>query len=123
MTCLGAGTQSRTQIAGADTGLLASPTLGITPHGAMAQMHPHGVVTMTDAVYPVHPQVQILGLLAVLTLPDSDMTPEVAAGAPDLLAATVKLLSAYREQQASALPCFGHKEACSVASLLAQEAP
>lgn len=44
-------------------------------------------------------QVQILGLLAVLTLPDGELPPEVAAGVHDILAAVVKLLSAFREQQ------------------------
>lgn len=44
-------------------------------------------------------QVQVLGLLAVLALPDAELPPEVAAGSHDILAAIVKLLSAYREQQ------------------------
>ena len=46
-----------------------------------------------------HLQVQVLGLLAVLALPDAELPPEVAAGSHDILAAIVKLLSAYRDQQ------------------------
>jgi hypothetical protein len=48
-------------------------------------------------------QVQVLGLLAVLALPDAELPPEVAAGAHDILAAIIKLLSAYREQQVRTL--------------------
>ena len=45
------------------------------------------------------PQVQILGLLSVLTLPEAELPADVAAGLPNLLAAVVKLLAAFREQQ------------------------
>jgi hypothetical protein len=50
----------------------------------------------------LHLQVQVLGLLAVLALPDAELPPEVAAGSHDILAAIVKLLSAYRDQQVRA---------------------
>ena len=44
----------------------------------------------------------MLGLLAVLALPDAELPAEVAAGSHDILAAIVKLLSAYRDQQVHA---------------------
>jgi len=45
-------------------------------------------------------KVQVLGLLAVASLPEEQLPPEVAAGLPDILAAVLKLLIALREQEA-----------------------
>lgn len=50
-------------------------------------------------------QVQVLGLLAVASLPEEQLPPEVAAGLPDILAAVLKLLIALREQEVSNQHC------------------